>query len=81
MSIDPNNLGGEYGRSDLDLRNRFVGTLLWKPTILSSNPWMKHGLDGFTFSGTATGTLTPRLELRRRRLTSAPAPRLRAGAA
>ena len=52
--LDPNNLGAEYGRSDLDLRNRFVGTLIWKPTIYATNPWMKHGLDGFTFSGTAT---------------------------
>jgi hypothetical protein len=52
--LDPNNLNGEYGRSDLDLRNRFVGTLLWKPQIFMSNPWMKHGIDGFTFSGTAT---------------------------
>jgi hypothetical protein len=52
--VDPNNLGAEYGRSDLDVRNRFVGTLLWQPEIMRSNPWMKHGLDGFTFSGTAT---------------------------
>jgi len=52
--LDPNNLRAEYGRSDLDVRNRFVGTLLWKPAINTANPWMKHGLDGFTFSGTAT---------------------------
>jgi hypothetical protein len=53
-ALDPNNLRAEYGRSDLDVRNRFVGTLLWKPTIHATNPWMKYGLDGFTFSGTAT---------------------------
>jgi hypothetical protein len=52
--LDPNNIKGEYGRSDIDMRERFVGTVLWKPAILESNPWMKHGLDGFTFSGTAT---------------------------
>jgi hypothetical protein len=52
--LDPNNLKNEYGRSDLDVRNRFVGTLLWKPEILKDNPWMKHGLNAFTFSGTAT---------------------------
>ncbi len=52
--LDPNNLKGEYGRSDLDMRNRFVGTILWKPEFFESNPIMKHGLDGFTFSGTAT---------------------------
>jgi hypothetical protein len=52
--LDPNNIQGEYGRSDIDMRERFVGTVLWKPAILESNPWMRHGLDGFTFSGTAT---------------------------
>ena len=52
--LDPNNLKNEYGRSDLDVRNRFVGTLLWKPAVKFGNPWMQHGLDGFTFSGTAT---------------------------
>ncbi len=52
--LDPNNIKGEYGRSDIDMRERFVGTVLWKPAILESNPWMKYGLDGFTFSGTAT---------------------------
>jgi hypothetical protein len=52
--LDPNNLKAEYGRSDIDMRNRFVGTLLWKPMIMQDNPWMRHGIDGFTFSGTAT---------------------------
>jgi hypothetical protein len=52
--LDPNNLRGEYGRSDIDLRNRFVGTILWKPAFFESNLLMKHGLDAFTFSGTAT---------------------------
>jgi hypothetical protein len=52
--LDPNNLSAEYGRSDIDMRNRFVGTLIWKPAFFESNPLMKHGLDGFTFSGTAT---------------------------
>ena len=52
--LNPNNLQAEYGRADIDMRNRFVGTVLWKPTIKASNRWMKEGLDGFTFSGTAT---------------------------
>jgi Carboxypeptidase regulatory-like domain/TonB dependent receptor len=52
--LDPNNLAGEYGRSDIDMRNRFVGTILWKPSFLEGNPLMKYGLDGFRFSGTAT---------------------------
>jgi outer membrane receptor protein involved in Fe transport len=58
--LDPNHLKGEYGRSDVDLRERFVGTLVWKPEILEGNPFVKQGLDGFTFSGTATeSTGTP----------------------
>jgi hypothetical protein len=52
--LDPNNLKGEYGRSDIDMRNRFVGTVLWKPMILEGNKWMKQSLDAFTFAGTAT---------------------------
>jgi Carboxypeptidase regulatory-like domain/TonB dependent receptor len=52
--LDPNNLKGEYGRADIDMRARFVGTLLYKPSIMLDNKFMKHGIDGFTFSGTAT---------------------------
>lgn len=52
--LDPNNLTAEYGRSDIDMRNRFVGTLFWKPSLFASNPIMKYGIDGFAFSGTAT---------------------------
>ncbi len=52
--LDPNNLKGEYGRADIDMRERFVGTLLYKPAIMLDNKFMKYGIDGFTFSGTAT---------------------------
>jgi hypothetical protein len=52
--LDPNNLMAEYGRSDLDMRNRFTGTLVWQPMFMQGNPWMKQGLDGFVFSGSAT---------------------------
>jgi len=52
--LDPNNLKLEAGRSDLDVRHRFVGTVVWKPEIFTSNPFVKHVLDDFTFSGTAT---------------------------
>ena len=31
--LDPNNLKGEYGRSDLDVRNRFVGSLVYQPML------------------------------------------------
>ncbi|HXS74645.1 MAG TPA: TonB-dependent receptor [Terracidiphilus sp.] len=52
--LDPNNLRGEYGRSDIDMRGRFVGTLLYKPAIPFSSKIMKQMVNGFTFSGTAT---------------------------
>ncbi len=52
--LDPNNLNSEYGRADIDMRNRFVGTLLYKPNLLPNNRLVRNGLDGFTFSGTAT---------------------------
>jgi len=53
-ALDPNNLKAEYGRSDIDMRGRFVGTVLWRPNLFANNPFMKYGIDGFTFSGTAT---------------------------
>ena len=52
--LNPNNIKGEYGRSDIDMRERFIGTVLWRPEIMLGNKFMKQGLDGFTFSGTAT---------------------------
>ena len=52
--LDPNNIRGENGRSDIDMRERFIGTVMWKPMIMEGNKFMKQGLDGFTFSGTAT---------------------------
>lgn len=52
--LDPNNLRGEHGRSDIDMRNRFVGTILWKPTFKLGDRVTKELVDGFTFSGTAT---------------------------
>jgi hypothetical protein len=52
--LDPNNLRGEYGRSDIDMRERFVGTLLYKPSFKMENSFMRHVVNGFTFSGTAT---------------------------
>ena len=39
--LDPNNLKGEYGRSDIDMRGRFVGTLIYKPAIPFSSRIMK----------------------------------------
>jgi hypothetical protein len=52
--LDPNNLKAEYGRSDLDVRNRFVGSLVYQPTLYRDNKYVKYLLDGFVFAGTAT---------------------------
>jgi hypothetical protein len=52
--LDPNNLKGEYGRSDLDVRNRFVGSVVYQPMFFKSNKYAKYLVDGFIFSGTAT---------------------------
>jgi hypothetical protein len=52
--LDPNNLRGEYGRSDLDVRNRFVGSIVYQPMLFKSNKYANYLVDGFIFSGTAT---------------------------
>jgi hypothetical protein len=55
VPLDPNNLHAEYGRSDLDMRERFVGTLVYSPTV----PWisdktLRYIVNNWTYSGTAT---------------------------
>jgi hypothetical protein len=52
--LDPNNLRGEYGRSDLDVRNRFVGSLVYQPMLFANNKYVKYLVDGFVFAGIAT---------------------------
>jgi hypothetical protein len=50
--LDPNNIRGEYGRSDLDLRNRFVGSAVYQSKLLPDSKVFKYGIDPFTFAGT-----------------------------
>ncbi len=52
--LDPNHIKGEYGPSDLDLRNRFVGSVVYQPKFLPDNKAFKYGIDPFVFSGTYT---------------------------
>ncbi len=52
--LDPNNLKAEYGRSDLDVRNRFVGSVVYQPMFFEDKKYVKYLLDGFVFSGIAT---------------------------
>lgn len=49
--LDPNNIRGENGLSDIDVRNRFTLSLVYKPQLFESNKIMKQVVDGFTFSG------------------------------
>jgi hypothetical protein len=50
--LDPNNVRGENGLSDIDIRNRFTLTMVYQPHILESNKIVKQLLDEWLFSGT-----------------------------
>src|SRR5262249_8104029 len=49
-ALNPFNLKAEYGTSNLDLRHRFVGSLIWEPTLSTDNAWMKTIVNGFSIS-------------------------------
>jgi hypothetical protein len=51
VPLDPNNIRGENGLSDTDIRNRFTGSFVYQPRILMGNRIVKNALDEFTFSG------------------------------
>jgi hypothetical protein len=50
--LDPNNIKGEYGNSDTDLRNRFIASAIYQPHIMPDNWAFKYVLNPFQFSGT-----------------------------
>jgi hypothetical protein len=52
--LDPFNRKAEYGRSDLDMRNRFVGSLVYAPTFKISSRPLSLLANGWSLSGTAT---------------------------
>jgi hypothetical protein len=57
--LDPFNLKNpgalsEYSRSDLDMRNRFVGSVVWTPTVGLANRYARYAVNGWSLSGTAT---------------------------
>lgn len=54
--LDPNNIRLENGNSDIDIRSRMTLSFNYQPRILMSNPWVKHILDDFQFSGTDTAS-------------------------
>jgi hypothetical protein len=49
--LDPNNLRGENGPSDIDIRNRFTMSFEYQPRIMLGNKLVKNLLDDFIFSG------------------------------
>jgi hypothetical protein len=52
--IDPNNLGAEWGRSDLDIRQRFTGTLIASPSFKVDSRLVKQLANGWTLSTSYT---------------------------
>jgi hypothetical protein len=50
--LDPNNIRGENGPSDTDIRNRFTLSLVYQPKLFESNKIVKHVVDDFLFSAT-----------------------------
>ena len=52
--LDPNNLKAEYGRSDIDVRNRFVGSVVYQPALFRNTKIAQRLVDGWIFAGTAT---------------------------
>jgi hypothetical protein len=52
--IDPNNLDAEWGRSDLDIRKRFTGTLIAAPTFHLGNSLAKYAANGWIISTSYT---------------------------
>ena len=57
--LDPFNLKNpgtlsEYSRSDLDMRSRFVASLVWAPKVGIANRYANYAVNGWSLSGTAT---------------------------
>jgi hypothetical protein len=52
LPVNPYDLGLEEGRSYLEVRNRFVGTVVWQPGYFahSENAFARAALSGWTFS-------------------------------
>jgi hypothetical protein len=51
VPLDPNNIRGENGPSDVDIRNRFTLSFVYQPRILMGNKIVKTVFDDFRFSG------------------------------
>jgi hypothetical protein len=54
VPVDPMDRKAEYARSDLDLRNRFVASLVYTPEFHLADRYARIAANGWTVSGTAT---------------------------
>jgi hypothetical protein len=54
VPIDPNNYKAEYSRSDLNMKNRFTGSLVWAPTVKASARTLNYVANGWSLSGSYT---------------------------
>ncbi len=52
--LDPMNLKAEQGRSDLDMRSRLTGSLVYSPTIKSNLGLVNMAVNGWSLSGSYT---------------------------
>jgi hypothetical protein len=52
--LDPNNIRGENGLSDLDVRNRFTLSFIYTPQFSFNSKFLREVVDGWTFSGIDT---------------------------
>jgi len=57
--LDPYNFKGpgglnQYSRSDLDMRGRFVGSIVYSPVLSIGPSYIRMAANGWTISGTAT---------------------------
>jgi len=51
VPLDPNNIKGENGLSDTDIRNRFTLTFVYEPTFSFANPVARAVANGWVLSG------------------------------
>ena len=49
--LDPNNVRRENGPSDIDVRNRFNLSFVYQPHAWSTDRWVKHLVNDWSFSG------------------------------
>ena len=54
--LDPNKPSRDNGNSDIDVRNRFVGSFTYQPKIMEGSKWVKNILDDFLFAGSFTAS-------------------------